>query len=210
MPLATVREPFSDPDWLFEPKYDGFRALAYIDGHHCQLVSRRGNVFKSWPYLCEELAHAIRCTSAVLDGEITCLQPGGRSHFYNLMFRREWPYFMAFDLLSLDGADVRARPLQERKRLLARIMPRVESHVRYVDGIPGRGVDFFRVGCAHDLEGIVAKWKSGTYQPGPRTSWVKIRNPRYSQWEGRRDLFDARSDNATRRRQPVKPRFALV
>ena len=58
MPLATVREPFSDPDWVFEPKYDGFRALAYIDGHHCQLVSRRGNAFKSWPYLCEELAHA--------------------------------------------------------------------------------------------------------------------------------------------------------
>jgi ATP-dependent DNA ligase len=47
---AVVREPFSDPDWVFEPKYDGFRALAYIDGHHCQRVSRRGNVFKSWPY----------------------------------------------------------------------------------------------------------------------------------------------------------------
>ena len=142
MPLATVREPFCHPDWLFEPKYDGFRALAYIDGHRCQLVSRRGNVFKSWPYLCEELAHAVRCTSAVLDGEIAC------SHFYNLMFRRDWPYFMAFDLLSLDGTDLRDRPLQERERLLARIMPRVDSRIRVVEGIPGCGVDFFRVACA--------------------------------------------------------------
>lgn len=46
MPLATIREPFDDPDWFFEPKWDGFRALAYIDGHRCQLVSRRGNSFK--------------------------------------------------------------------------------------------------------------------------------------------------------------------
>lgn len=68
----------------------------------------------------------------------------------------------------------------------------------------GRGVDFFRVACEHDLEGIVAKWKDGTYTNGPRTSWLKIRNPHYSQWEGRRDLFDARSDHATRRRQAGK------
>ena len=77
---------------------------------------------------------------------------------------------MAFDLLSLDGADLRDRPLRERTRLLARIMPRVESHVRYVDSMNGRGVEFFSVACAHDLEGIVAKWNG--------------------------DLFDARSDNA--------------
>jgi hypothetical protein len=50
MPLSSVREPFDDPDWIFEPKWDGFRALAYIDGHHCRLVSRRDNIYKSWPY----------------------------------------------------------------------------------------------------------------------------------------------------------------
>jgi bifunctional non-homologous end joining protein LigD len=210
MPLATAREPFNDPDWLFEPKWDGFRALAYIDGHRCRLVSRRGNVFNSWPYLREEIAHAVRCSSAVLDGEIACLQPDGRSHFYNLMFRRQWPYFMAFDVLALDGRDLRGRPLLERKQVLARIMPRVDSHVRFVDAIDTRGVDFFRVACKHDLEGIVAKWKSGTYQAGPRTSWLKIRNPRYSQWEGRRDMFDARSGNATRRQQPAKPQLAII
>jgi bifunctional non-homologous end joining protein LigD len=153
MPLASIREPFDDPDWLFELKWDGFRALAYIDCHRCRLVSRRGNVYKSWPYLCEELAHAVRCRSAVLDGEIVCLEPDGRSHFYDLMFRREWPYFMAFDLLALDGKDLRGKRLSQRKRLLASIMPRVESRIRYVDAIDGRGVDFFAVACEHDLEG---------------------------------------------------------
>ena len=65
MPLASTREPFDDPDWLFEPKWDGFRALAFIDGHRCRLVSRRNNEYKSWPQLAEELAHAVRCHSAV-------------------------------------------------------------------------------------------------------------------------------------------------
>lgn len=210
MPLASTREPFDDPDWLFEPKWDGFRALAFIDGHRCRLVSRRNNEYKSWPQLAEELAHAVRCHSAVLDGEIVCLQPDGRSHFYNLLFRRDWPYFMAFDLLALDGKDVRHRPLHQRKRLLTGIMPTVESRVRPVEPIEARGTDFFSVACVHDLEGIVAKWKDGTYTSGPRTSWLKIRNPRYSQWEGRRELFDARSGNATRRQLPARPQLALV
>lgn len=117
MPLVPVQEPFDELDWIFEPKWDGFRALAYIDRHHCRLVSRRGNVYKSWPYLNTELAHAVRCDQAVLDGEIACLQPDGRSHFYNLMFRREWPYFTAFDLLWLNGKDLRTKPLLERDRM---------------------------------------------------------------------------------------------
>jgi bifunctional non-homologous end joining protein LigD len=152
-----MREPFDHPDWLYEIKWDGFRALTCIGGHQCRLVSRRGHVYKSWPYLATELAHAVRCESAILDGEIVCLQPDGRSHFYNLMFRREWPYFMAFDLLWLDGKDLRTRPLIERKRLLKRIMPRVQSNVRFVEDVEGRGIDFFRVACANDLEGTLRK-----------------------------------------------------
>lgn len=136
--------------------------------------------------------------------------PDGRSHFYNLLFRREWPYFMAFDLLALDGKDLRGKPLDARKRLLAGIMSTVESQVRIVEGVEGRGVDLFDVACAHDLEGIVAKWKVGSYTSGPRTSWLKVRNPNYSQWEGRREMFDSRSDNATRRQLPARPRLALI
>ena len=91
-------------------------------------------------------------------------------------------------------------------------MPRVESRVRLVEHVEARGVDFFRAACAHDLEGVVAKWKGGTYQSGPRTSWLKIRKPEYSQWENRRELFEARRDNAQRRRPGgwVKPELSLV
>jgi len=69
MPLARIPESFDDPDWLFELKLDGFRALAHIEGHQCRLVSRRCHTFKQWPYLEIELAHAVPCDSAILDGE---------------------------------------------------------------------------------------------------------------------------------------------
>ena len=208
MPLAAARGPFDHPDWIYEVKWDGFRALAYIHGHQCKLVSRHGREYKSWPYLMTELAHAVRCEQAVLDGEIVCLQPDGRSHFYNLMFRREWPHFLAFDLLWLDGKDLRDLPLHQRKRRLARIMPRVPSRVRLVEQVQRCGVDFFKVACQHDLEGIVAKWAHGTYRTDGRTSWVKIRNPRYSQWTGRRELFEARRD--VRRLPWTKPELQLT
>jgi len=101
--LLRFPKPFDDQNFIYEVKYDGFRALAYIDGHHCRLISRRGHVFKSWPNLCTELAHSVGCMDAVLDGEIGCLGPDGRSRFNRLLFRRDWPHFMAFDVLWLDG-----------------------------------------------------------------------------------------------------------
>jgi ATP-dependent DNA ligase len=110
MPLLRLPEPFDDPDWLFEVKHDGFRALAHIDGHHCALVSRNGHTFKHWPQLCEELAHAVRAHDAVIDGEIVCLDARGRSNFKSLLFRREWP-------------------LMERKRRLRHLIPSVPTRL---------------------------------------------------------------------------------
>jgi ATP-dependent DNA ligase len=89
MPLLRLPEPFDHPDWLFEVKHDGFRALAHVDGHRCDLVSRNGHTFKHWPQLCEELAHAVKAHDAVIDGEIVCLDARGRSNFKSLLFRRE-------------------------------------------------------------------------------------------------------------------------
>ena len=100
---------------MLQVKHDGFRTLAYIDGHHGKLVSHRGNVFKSWPYLATELAHPVRCRNAILDGEIAVLAPDQRARFNRLLFRREWPYFHAFDVLWLDGEDLRMVPLDERR-----------------------------------------------------------------------------------------------
>jgi bifunctional non-homologous end joining protein LigD len=93
---------------------------------------------------------------------------------------------MAFDLLAVDGEDLRGLPLLQRKRTLTRIMPRVESRLRYVDHVPERGCDLFRDGCERDLEGVVGNWARGRYwSDGRSTSWVKIKNPNYSQVEGR-------------------------
>src|SRR5262249_41992099 len=105
MPLVRIPELFEHEQFVFELKHDGFRALAVIRGHHCELVSRRGHVYK-FPQLVEELAHAVRADDAILDGEIVCLDARGRSRFYSLLFRREWPYFMAFDALHIDGEDL--------------------------------------------------------------------------------------------------------
>jgi bifunctional non-homologous end joining protein LigD len=116
MPLLRLPEPFDHPDWLFEVKHDGFRALAHVDGHHCTLVSRNGHTFKHWPQLCQELAHAAKAHEALIDGELVCLDAQGRSNFKSLLFRREWPYFYAFDLLAVDGEDLREWPLADRKR----------------------------------------------------------------------------------------------
>ena len=145
MRLLRIREPFDHPHSLYEVKFDGFRALAHVNGHHCQLVSRNGHTFKSWPYLSDEIAHAVRAHSAVLDGEIVCLDADGCSRFFDLLFRRKWPYFLAFDVLSVDGEDLRTLPLVQRKRRLARIMPRVESRLICLDAIEPR-LSAFRSG----------------------------------------------------------------
>jgi len=201
MPLIRVAEAFDHPDWIFELKHDGFRALAHVEGHRCTLVSRRGHVFSRWDVLCTEISHSIRATDAILDGEIVCLAPDGRSKFYDLMFRREWPHFVAFDVLAINGKDLRARPLLERKRRLRAIMPRMESRLLYHDHVDARGVALFDAVRGHDLEGVVAKWKRGRYHTdGQTTSWLKIRNPEYSQIEGRHDVFAPRRSAWSRSR----------
>jgi bifunctional non-homologous end joining protein LigD len=153
MPLLRAPAPFDHPDWLFELKHDGFRALAIIEGHRCRLVSRNGHTYGQWPQLTEELAHAVRAHHAVLDGEVVCLKRDGRSDFEALLFRREWPYFYAFDLLSVEDRDLRRLTLTARKRELRRVMPipELESRVRYVDHLVERGRDLFRLVCPSRL-----------------------------------------------------------
>ena len=210
MRLLRIPEPFDHPEWLFEVKFDGFRALAHVNGHHCQLVSRNGLVLKRWPQLAEEIAHAVRARSAVLDGEITCLAPDGSSRFYELLFSREWPHFVAFDALAINGKDVRHLPLRERKRQLAQVMPRIESRLLFLEPIERSGCRLFELACERDLEGIVAKWRHGTYQSdGRATSWFKLKSPSYSQAERRHELFDRRQPLPSRRSKAAPPVLAL-
>jgi len=118
MPLGRAREPFSHPDWIFEVKWDGFRSLVRIERGACELVSRNGNEFKSFPALNEALPIKLRAASAVLDGEIVCLDADGKPQFRDLLFRRGEPRFVAFDLLWCEGEDLRYLPLIDRKRRL--------------------------------------------------------------------------------------------
>ena len=190
MRLAHLHQPFDHKDWLFELKYDGFRALAYVENGSARLISRRHNTYKSFDTPCTQIVRCLRVENAILDGEIFCLGKDGRPRFDDLLRRRSPQYFYAFDLLWLNGRDLRELPLIERKRLLRRIIPKRRS-VLFAEHIEGTGVSLFKAACEMDIEGIVAKWKSAPYRmDGNRTSWVKIKNPHYSQAEGRRELFE--------------------
>jgi len=116
---------------------------------------------------------------------------GEYSNTYSLLRRRGPHRFAAFDLLWLDGRDLRMLPLLERKRRLRALIDAHASCLLYVDHIEGGGADFYRLACEQDLEGVVAKLKIGPYTP-EATTWVKIRNPTYSQAEGRWNLFEKR------------------
>jgi ATP-dependent DNA ligase len=114
-------------------------------------------------------------------------------------------------LIALHGEDLRYLPLTERKHRLKRIMPRVEGRLRFVDHVEGRGVDLFRVACERDLEGIVGKWRLGRYcGDGRTTSWVKVKNPDYSQMEGRHELFEGRAGRRQRRSAQRAPELHLA
>jgi bifunctional non-homologous end joining protein LigD len=184
--------PFDHPDWIFELKYDGFRARADVWNGKAELVSRRGNVYKSWTALREQLGRDLGDHQAVLDGELVVLDADGRSLFYDLLRRRHPPIFVAFDLLFLDGEDLREIPLLERKRRLRALLPEESSSLLYAQHVIGAGRALFDQVCALDLEGIVAKLAAAPYRATQPPHWMKIKNPTYSQAEGRHEFFEPR------------------
>jgi bifunctional non-homologous end joining protein LigD len=139
LPLTRARAPFSQSDWLFEIKWEGFRALLYSDDSGVRLVSHNRNTFKSFPALCEALARDLKGRRCVLDGEIVCLDANGKPQFRDLLFRRAEPTFYAFDILwdehpqsddgeemrrFRNGEDVRYLPLIDRKLRLHALIPK--------------------------------------------------------------------------------------
>lgn len=135
----------------------------------------------------------------------------GRSQFHSLMFRRAPAYFYAFDVLELNGKDMRLLPLIQRKRHLRKLIPVQTSPVLYVDFVEGPGEELFRLACREDLEGIVAKWKFGPYDCTTISSWIKIKNPKYTQIMGREELFERKKPNGTdASRKAAKKRAAAV
>jgi len=194
---ARSLEPFDDPAWLFELKHDGFRSLAYLEDQRCRLVSRHKNVYKSFENLREALAK-LRAKDAILDGEIVCLDENGCSQFKELLYRRGRAVFFAFDLVWLDGEDLRPVPLVERKKKLKKLIERSEgSEILYAQHIEEHGKLLFQETIERNLEGIVAKRRIGVYA---EHGWLKIKNPHYTQTEGRHDMFQAFHERTSRKR----------
>lgn len=180
--LASPDTPaFDDPDWLFEIKWDGYRAIAETGGKDVRLYSRNGLSFaEGYPPITEELRRIK--LPMVLDGEIVALNDEGHPDFQRLQHAADGNeitlVYHVFDLLELDGKDITSLPLIERKELLLKALP-IGEHIRYCDHISGRGKDFFKAAQEQDLEGIIAKRKDSTYHRGVRSkSWLKIKNHR--------------------------------
>lgn len=185
--LASLADaPFSDPEWLFEIKWDGGRTLSAIRDGRLQLWSRSDrDVTREYPELAQLPAN-VEATTAWLDGEVVALDPDGRSDFQKLQLRfsvqRPSPQLLeqvpivyyVFDLLYLDGYDLRAVPLIERKALLKEIL-QTDSRIRYSDHVLEKGKELFEVAVEKHLEGILAKKISSPYPAGRTSSWLKIK-----------------------------------
>jgi bifunctional non-homologous end joining protein LigD len=191
-PLRLVPhvEPFDDPNWLYEIKHDGFRGLALIERGHCWFLSRRKHKFHRFRDLAASLAREVNADMAVLDGELAVPDQTGRTIFAAIMKHPRDVRYHAFDLLWLDGQDLRQFPLHVRKEKLKRILPSRSNHILYVDHTKGGGTNLYRLACQLDLEGIVAKKADSPYEDNERQpNWIKIKNSHYSQKAGRGELF---------------------
>jgi bifunctional non-homologous end joining protein LigD len=176
--LATLTDgPFDDPGWLFETKWDGFRAVAVAAPGRVSLYSRNLNdISRKYPSICEALS-AIE-HEAVLDGELVALDAHGRSRFQLLQNAEREParlLYCVFDLLYLDGRDLRGRPLLERKAALEQILPK-SPLLLYSAHVTGAGIKAFNRAKRLGEEGVMAKLATGRYHSGMRTrEWLKVK-----------------------------------
>ncbi|MCW5982341.1 MAG: DNA ligase D [Bryobacteraceae bacterium] len=185
--LAVLgKEAFSDPDWLFELKWDGMRAIAIIDGGALELRSRTWrNVTAGFPELAI-LPERLQARRAVLDGEIVVLDSEGRSNFERMQSRmnvarptaallKDAPVdYYIFDILYCDGYDLRSARLVDRKRFLRSILD-PQPPVRYSDHIAGQGEELFKAASRSGAEGILAKRADSPYAGGRSPHWMKLK-----------------------------------
>ncbi|HLJ28346.1 MAG TPA: non-homologous end-joining DNA ligase [Candidatus Angelobacter sp.] len=211
--LATlVDRAFDDQQWLFEVKWDGYRAVSFIQEGSARLVSRNQNELTGeFPEIARALAE-IDVQAAIFDGEVAALDEQGRSSFSLMQQRtgmtrpgkargakdRSVPIvYYVFDLLYLNGYNLMRVPLEQRKELLARIAPRGDSLLRYSDHHLGGGLALFDVAREKGLEGIVGKLRAGAYVQKRSREWLKIKITRrqeciicgYTEPRGSREYF---------------------
>jgi len=179
MLASLVGEPFDSPEWLFELKWDGFRAFAETGPDAPRLYSRKQLDFREeFPPILSELRRI--AFHAVFDGEIVVIDEAGKSSFKLLQqYRRTGKgtlLYYIFDLLHLEGVDLRKLPLERRKQLLRQVLPPTLTRLRFSDHITDNGVDFFKLAVQNGLEGVIAKLRESQYRPGVRsTEWLKVK-----------------------------------
>ena len=185
MKATLAKEPFDDGGWIFERKLDGIRCLAYRDGDRVTLLSRTAHELgRSYPELVEGIA-AQRCPDFVIDGEIVAFE-GQVTSFARLQGRMQLTdpdaarrtgievFLYVFDLIHIEGYDVREVALRLRKALLRRAIS-FDGPIRYVTHRNGAGRESFRDACARGLEGIIGKRAESTYRSTRSRDWLKFK-----------------------------------
>lgn len=176
---SPVSRPPAGPDWIHEIKHDGFRLMGRRDGAGVRLITRGGHDWTSrYPLVAAALGR-LRARSVLIDGEVVVCDQAGRADFSRLRSRRHdgEAFLYAFDLIELDGEDLRAVALERRKAKLARLLARTEHGIHLTDHFDGEGATIFPQACALGLEGIVSKRRDSRYVAGRTRTWLKAKNP---------------------------------
>lgn len=177
--LAGVsKQAFDDPEWIYEIKWDGYRAIAEITDDNVLFYSRNGiDLSQRFPSIYEQLKKIKHV--CIIDGEIVLFNEHNQPDFQKLQHyenHQEYPLaFYVFDMLELDGKNMEELPLIDRKKLLKKMLGR-NRHIKYCDHVEEKGVEFFALAQQQGLEGIIAKNKQSTYSRGYRSKqWLKIK-----------------------------------
>lgn len=200
-----VDAPPTGKEWVHEMKFDGYRTQAIVAPGSVTLLSRNGHDWtKKYPGIDADLAK-LDVKSAHLDGEVAWVDEKGRTDFQKLQNALKSGkaadlIYYVFDILHLNGKDLRDLPLEKRKAILQKLLKGHEkSHLRYSDHLEGQSKEFLKLACAHDFEGVVSKRKNGRYISGRSAEWVKSKCKKrqefviggYTDGEGSRAHFGA-------------------
>jgi bifunctional non-homologous end joining protein LigD len=182
-PIPVVRPP-AGPGWLHEIKHDGYRILGHKEGTRVTLWSRHGTTFTDrFPRIAEAI-RSLPAESAMLDGEAVAFRLDGQSDFATVgtMSGGAMACLVAFDLLNLDGADLRQRRIEERRDALSRLVRGVDG-IQFSESISAEGALVFAKACEMGLEGIVSKRAGSRYWNGRSKYWLKSKNPAFPHGE---------------------------
>jgi bifunctional non-homologous end joining protein LigD len=176
---SRAPKPPSGPDWVHEVKHDGYRLIVRRDGEAVRLFTRRGYDWTDRYPAIASAAAKLRARSFTLDGEaVVCGEDGVA--IFDALHRHgtvRAAILQAFDLLELDGEDLRPLPLSQRKKRLARLLARVRAGIAINEHTDENGAVVFLHACRMGLEGIVSKRLTAPYRSGRSTDWIKVKNP---------------------------------